>query len=263
MRAIVLSAGQGKRLLPLTISEPKCLLPVEGERCVLEVQLRAIAACGIPHASVLVGFGADKVEHFLATHPVPGLTVEAVYNPLYATTDNLITCWLASLTLMTEDFLLLNGDTLFEEEALRMVLEGPKCPVTVTINHKADYDDDDMKVTVDPEGRLCSVGKKIPLDQVDGESIGMLLFRESGVPVFRDALERAVRHPESLNHWYLSVVNELAQRMEVRTTAITGLWWQEIDGPADLEAARAGLRSGDDDKGPPPAAARMGLPPAR
>ena len=52
-----------------------------------------------------------------------------------------------------------------------------------------------MKVIVDPDGRLREVGKKIPLDEVDAESIGMLLFRDSGVPDFRDALERAVRTP--------------------------------------------------------------------
>ena len=259
MKAIVLSAGQGKRLLPLTISDPKCLLPVDGERSVLEVQLRAIAGCGIERASVLVGFGADRVEHFLATNPIPGLTTEAVYNPLYATTDNLITCWLASLTLMTEDFLLLNGDSLFEEDALRLLLDGPECPATVTINRKGSYDEDDMKVIVDPDGRLRSVGKKIPLEEVHAESIGMLLFRGCGVPDFRDALERAVRHPDSLNHWYLSVVNELAQRMWVNTADITGLWWQEIDEPADLEAARAGIRSlGDEPKDPIPPFLRAG-----
>jgi len=251
MRAIVLSAGQGKRLLPLTISEPKCLLPVDGDRCVLEVQLSAIANCGIERASVLVGFGAEKVEHFLATNPIPGLAAEAVYNPLYATTDNLITCWLASRTLMTEDFLLLNGDSLFEEDALRLLLEGPECPATVTINRKGSYDEDDMKVIVDPDGRLRAVGKKIPLDEVHAESIGMLLFRGAGVPDFRAALEAAVRRPDSLNHWYLSVVNELAQRTLVNTADITGLWWQEIDEPADLEAARAGIRSlGNGDKEP-------------
>jgi len=260
MRAIVLSAGQGKRLLPLTTSEPKCLLPVDGDRCVLEVQLRAIANCGIERASIFVGFGAERVEHFLETHPIPGLTVDAIYNPLYATTDNLITCWLARHE-MTEDFLLLNGDTLFEDEVLRTVLEGPNCPATVTVNHKDSYDEDDMKVTLDPDGRLRAVGKTIPLDEVDAESIGMLLFRDSGVPDFRATLERAVRTPDSLNRWYLSVVNELAQRMEVRTTAITGLWWQEVDEPADLEAARAGLRRlryGDDEpKDPiPPTVAR-------
>ena len=256
MRAIVLSAGQGKRLLPLTLSEPKCLLAVDGDRCVLEVQLRAIASCGIPRASVFVGFGAEKVEHFLDRHPIPGLTVDAIYNPLYATTDNLITCWLARHE-MIEDSLLLNGDTLFEEDVLRTVLEGPDCPVTVTVNHKHSYDEDDMKVTLAPDGRLRAVGKTIPLDQVDAESIGMLLFRGLGVPAFRAALEGAVRTPDSLNRWYLSVVNDLAQRMEVRTTAITGLWWQEIDEPADLEAARTGIRSGDDDaKEPVPVIAR-------
>ena len=80
MRAIVLSAGQGKRLLPLTTSEPKCLLPVDGDRCVLEVQLRAIANCGIERASIFVGFAAERVEHFLETHPIPGLKVDAIYN---------------------------------------------------------------------------------------------------------------------------------------------------------------------------------------
>jgi len=115
-------------------------------------------------------------------------------------------------------------------------------PVTLTVNCKPEYDEDDMKVIVDPDGRLREVGKKIPLEEVTGESIGMLLFRDSGVPDFRATLERAVRSPDSLKRWYLSVVNELAQRMVVRTTAITGLWWQEIDEPADLDAARAGLR---------------------
>jgi len=244
MRAIVLAAGQGKRLLPLTATEPKCLLPVDGERGVLELQLRAIAANGIERASVLVGFGADRVEHFIATHPIPGLEVEAIFNPFYAVTDNLVTCWLARAA-MSEDFLLLNGDTLFEDDVLRTVLEGPHAPVTVTINHKSDYDDDDMKVTLGDAGRLHAIGKKIPRGEVDGESIGMLLFRGDGVVHWRNALDAAIRSPGALNAWYLSVVNEMAQSMTVRTTAITGLWWQEIDSPEDLEAARQGFRDAE------------------
>jgi choline kinase len=256
MRAIVLSAGQGKRLLPLTTTEPKCLLPVDGERCVLELQLRAIARCGIERATIMVGFGADRVEHFIATHRIPGLSVEAIFNPFYATTDNLITCWLAQ-HVMTEDFLLLNGDTLFEDEVLRSVLDSPRAPITVTINHKSSYDADDMKVTVDPDGRLRAIGKKLALDEVNGESIGMLLYRDGGVKAWRDAMKRTVRRPDALNAWYLSVVNELAQDMVVRTQAITGLWWQEIDAPDDLKAAQAGFRCGDDDaKEPVPVIAR-------
>ena len=246
MRAIVLCAGQGKRLLPLTASEPKCLLPIDGDRRVLDVQLRAIARCGIERATVMVGFGAEAVERHLARNRVPGLLVDTLYNPFYATTDNLITCWLARQA-MTEDFLLLNGDTLFEDEVLRTVLEGSTCPITVTVNGKSAYDADDMKVTLASDGRLTAIGKKIPLDEVDAESIGMLLFQGSGVDSWRDALETTVRNPDSLNLWYLSVVNDLAKRIAIKTTTITGMWWQEIDSPEDLEAARAGLRRGDDD----------------
>jgi choline kinase len=255
MRAIVLAAGQGKRLMPLTTSEPKCLLPVDGDRPALEIQLRAVANCGIERATVMVGFGADRVEHFIDTHPTPGLAVDNIYNPFYATTDNLITCWLAR-HMMTEDFLLLNGDTLFEDEVLQTVLDGPRAPITVTVNHKSEYDEDDMKVTLDSDGRLRAIGKKLSLGATDAESIGMLLFRDAGVTAWRDALERTVRHPDALNKWYLSIVNTLAQTMLVRTTSITGMWWQEIDSREDLDAARAGFRRRDDEKEPVPVIAR-------
>jgi hypothetical protein len=44
--------------------------------------------------------------------------------------------------------------------------------------------------------------------------------------------------------------------MLVRTTSITGMWWQEIDSREDLEAARAGFRRRDDEKDPVPVIAR-------
>ena len=73
MKAIVLSAGQGKRLLPLTAESPKCLLPLTDGASVLEVQLRALARCGVERATVVIGFGAERVERVLAATPIAGL----------------------------------------------------------------------------------------------------------------------------------------------------------------------------------------------
>lgn len=257
MKAIVLSAGQGRRLLPLTAESPKCLLAAR-PRCrscdetadggrdgahaepILGLQLGALARCGIERAVVIVGFGAEKVERYLASHTFPGLAVETLYNPFYQSSDNLVTCWLARGA-MHEDFLLLNGDTLFEDAVLGRLLEAPPAPIAVTIDHKQDYDDDDMKVSLDERGRLLAIGKTLPAPTVCGESIGLLAFRGSGPKRFADALDAAVRRPEALQRWYLSVVNGLAQDTPIDTVSIRGLWWREIDSPSDLEGAQAEL----------------------
>jgi choline kinase len=237
MKAIVLSAGQGRRLLPLTTELPKCLLPVDGEVTLLSRQLEVLARGGIERAVVVIGFGADRVERHLASHPVRGLQVETLFNPFYASSDNLATCWL-SRAAMSDDFLLLNGDTLFAPEVLARLMQSPPAPITVTVDHKPCYDDDDMKVSLDARGRVLAISKTMPREAVGAESIGMLLFRGQGGKLFVDALEEAVRHPGALRRWYLSVVDELAQRVAVESCSIRPLWWQEIDGPDDLARAR-------------------------
>jgi choline kinase len=255
MRAIVLSAGQGKRLLPLTAELPKCLLAVDGERSLLEFQLATLARCGITRVSVVSGFGVERVERFLAGTPVPGLVVDLVYNPFYAASDNLATCWVVREA-MSEDFLLLNGDTLFEPTVLRRLLGSPVAPVTVTIDHKTSYDDDDMKVSLDDEGRLLAIGKTLKPELVHGESIGLLLFRGAGVRRFRGAVERAMRRPEALRAWYLSVIDGLAAEGGVDTASIRGMWWREIDSREDLEEARASLQGAAAQRQPRAAAGR-------
>ena len=240
MRAIILSAGQGKRLLPLTEHTPKCLLSVQDDTSLLEFQLQCLSSCGVEQASVVVGFGADRIEEQLPDFRVDGIEVRTVYNPFYHLSDNLATAWLARSE-MTGDFLLLNGDTLFEPEVLRRLLASPEAPLTLTINVKDEYDDDDMKVSLDDAGRLTAVGKTLSRDVVDGESIGLMLFRGTGASAFRSALEDAIRGPEALRLWYLSVVNTLAHSIRIETADITGAWWGEVDWPDDLRDVRKAL----------------------
>ena len=100
-----------------------------------------------------------------------------------------------------------------------------------------------MKVAVDPQGRLCAVGKTLDPSIVNGESIGLVFFRDAGPRIFRDALEAAIREPSALRAWFLSVVNRIAWRTRVATASITGLWWGELDTPDDLEHVRAAFAS--------------------
>ncbi len=240
MRAIIVSAGQGKRLLPHTENTPKCLLPVRGELSILEIQLRALAACGITKASIMVGYGADQVEATLAARPVAGIDVRTCFNPFYELSDNLATVWLARPE-MDEDFIILNGDTLFEVSLLEQVLSGPEVPITVTVNEAEQYDEDDMKVRIEGDGRLTEIGKHLDVDNVDCESIGLLVFRGEGVKIMKDALDRAIRTSEGLKNWYLKVIGNIATEHRVDTARITGHWWGEVDCPVDLDFVRKSL----------------------
>lgn len=238
MKAIILSAGQGKRLLPLTTDVPKCLLAVDANRPVLELQLRAFTQCDISPVTIVTGFGAEKVERFLATHTFRGIDIRTRYNPFFATSNNLATCWLA-IPEMTEDFVLLNGDTLFEPTIVHRLLTSPHAPVTLAIDQKEVYDEDDMKVSLNGSRRITAIGKTLPASRTNGESIGFMAFRGQGVAAFRAALDAAVRDPAALHLWYLSVVHSLADRGLVGALSIKGSWWAEIDTPADLARARA------------------------
>ena len=233
MKAIILSAGQGKRLLPMTATMPKCLLEVEG-KTILEWQIDELHKCGLDKITVVTGYRADKVEEVLQRRYGPQ-RVEVFYNPDYATTDNLVSCWKVRKE-MDEDFILLNGDTLFEAAALKSLLTSLQNPITVAINHKDIYDTDDMKVSL-AETRLLRVGKDIPPGEIHGESIGMILFRGDGPMIFREGLENALSDTKSVYSWYLSVIDAIAREKTVLTCSITGLLWCEVDYPSDLKRA--------------------------
>lgn len=234
MKAIILSAGQGKRLMPLTADRPKCLIDLSG-RSLLEWQVRGLAACGVGEAVVVTGFRADTVEAALEAMAVPGIRTRTLYNPFYALADNTASCWVARHE-MADGFLVLNGDTLFEPAIARRLLDSPAAPVTVTIDRKDGYDADDMKVQTAPDGRLLSIGKTLDPGIVNGESIGFLRFSPEGGRLFADAVERTLRTPEGLRRWYLSVIDGLAKAgTPVATASIEGLEWGEMDFPADVE----------------------------
>ena len=233
MKAIILSAGQGKRLLPLTAEIPKCLLPIQGKK-LIEWQIDALHRGGIDKITVVTGYRAEKVDEVLQRSYGPG-RIKTLYNSAYAITDNLVSCW-AVRHEMNEDFILLNGDTLFETAVLKRLFESPDRPATVVVNHKDMYDVDDMKVEM--EGcRLVRIGKNIVQNRAQGESIGMILFRGEGPMLFRSALKKALNDSTAGRKWYLSVIDDMAQVMPVWTCSITGLKWCEVDYPADLKQA--------------------------
>ena len=233
MKAIILSAGQGRRLLPLTADKPKSALPV-CDRPLLEWQLHEIAQCAVDEVVVVTGFAADVVDAIVAAQTA--VPTRTLYNPFFAQCDNLGTCWVARGE-MQGDFIIVNGDTVFEAAILRRLLDHHSgAAVTLVTDSKPHYDDDDMKVIV-AAGRLQRVSKQLDRAVVNGESIGMMAFRGEGPARFVQQLDFMMRHGTGLKQWYLAAVDKLADHGLVATCPIDGLSWCEVDDSADLDRA--------------------------
>ncbi len=247
-RAVILSAGQGSRLLPHTQDLPKCLLDLAG-RPMLGWQLHALAGAGIPEAVVVTGFRSDLVEQALPGLAPPGMRVRTLFNPFYKVADNLGTCWMARQEL-SGPVLVLNGDTLISPAIVGRLLAAPPAEITVTIDRKATYDEDDMKVVAAAE-RLRAIGKKLAPAEVNGESIGFLRFSAAGSAAFVAEVERVMRTPEGTGLWYLSAIHKLAgSGRNVTVALIEGLEWAELDFPADLARCREIAAAWADGKSP-------------
>ena len=234
MKAIILCAGQGRRLLPYTESTPKCMLSL-GDKHFIEWQIDTLLSVGVEQIIAVIGYAAPRVTSLLNERY--GTKVRTVYNPFYELADNLASCWIARDHLCDE-FILINGDTLFEPAIVTQLLRDHDQAITLVTDCKHEYDDDDMKVIAD-QSRLLAIGKKLPLDQVTEESIGMIHFNPAGAAMFKDKIETLMYSQEALQQWYLTVIDDLAQQNNVGVCSIHGKDWAELDFVQDLEQAQA------------------------
>jgi L-glutamine-phosphate cytidylyltransferase len=236
VKIVILGAGQGKRLLPLTTDVPKALLDIHG-RSLIARQVDAFVECGLKDFVVVTGYSAHLMEEALdSIARQHGVEIRTVYNPFYGVADNLASCWMARAE-MDCDFVQVNGDNLFRADLVRGLLKASDADVTVAINRKPHYDADDMKVMLDG-GRMSEIGKTLPLEAVDAEAIGLYVFRGKGPGLYREVLERAMRDPSGLKQWFPAAVGQLAKLTGIKVGDVNGHEWCEVDFPVDLQAAR-------------------------
>lgn len=245
MKVVILSAGQGRRLLPWTHDLPKCLLPFAG-RPLIGWQLAALAANAVDEVIVVTGFGAHEVEHAVAEHTPPGLKVRTVFNPFFGVADNIASCW-AARGYLQGDVALLNGDTLFEPEILGRAVAQASAPVNIAVDTKAVYDADDVKVTL-RDGKVARIGKTLSPEATHAEAVGLTLFRGLGGPLFVTAIEAVMHRPRGVGRRYLTALDHLAGRGVVAAPSVAGSAWAEVDYPGDLGRAEMLARTWQHDE---------------
>lgn len=242
MRAIILAAGQGKRLGPITDDKPKCLVDL-GPATILSHQLNNCERAGLDEVVVVTGAFAPDVEAEIERWRNDGarrVRVSSLYNPFHEVANNMISLW-AARAVMDVDFITINGDDIFDWRILERLAATDGAPVTVTIDQKEAYDEDDMKIILDG-GRITAMNKKIPVEQANGESIGIMKFCGKGRALLAAELEAMARLESYATEWYVQAVERIALADSfVDVMPVGDLRWAEVDFPEDLENVRANL----------------------
>lgn len=139
MKAIILAAGSGARMRPLTDARPKAMLEVAGQT-VIERMIRALHKRGISEICVVVGHCRDQLESYLArTFPEAAFTF--VVNDAFRTTNNIYSMHLAFEQFPIDaDILLIESDLVFAEAVLDRILESPHANVALVDRFRSGMD---------------------------------------------------------------------------------------------------------------------------
>ena len=235
MKAIIIAAGAGTRLYPITKDIPKSLVDVGQGLTLLETQLHSLQECGIRDIVMIIGYRARQIEAKLDEFR-SDFNIETVYNPFFETSNNLVSVWMARHH-FADEFITINGDDIFDASVIKTLMESPH-PITMVTDVKAAYDEDDMKIITE-NGLVKRVSKKIALDQATGESVGIIRFCDSGPQIYTQMLETMVRIPKNMNVFYLKAIQEIIDAgHEVHFSKCESSDWGEIDFHPDLEMIR-------------------------
>ena len=238
MWGIVLAAGGGTRLRPLTDTLPKTLLPVDGDRTIFEIVVANLRAVDITDIVVVTGHAAALIDDSAGTlHARYGVELHPVFNDHYADWNNAYSLWLAR-DAFRHGALLVNGDTVHSADVERRLLDARgAAPVLLALDDDKELGEEEMKVRLTPDGVLSHIHKGLDPTAVDGEYIGVTLIEpEAGDPLSA-ALRATFERDAGL--YYEDGYKELADRGgEIRTASIKGASWIEVDNHDDLARAR-------------------------
>jgi len=228
MQAIIVAAGEGRRLRPLTVDQPKALLKIGGQSLISR-SVELLVDAGVSDIAVVVGYRKEMIRDHLAGYPVT-----CYFNPFYRITNNMASLWFAQAALK-DGFLYLHSDLIYDPRLLQQLI-GSRQPDTLLVEQKVCVEED-MKVKV-AGGHLAASSKEIPLEEAFGEWTGLARF---SAPFGRKLFDQIglLLEEGHLQAYDTQAFTELAKAGHtIEILAFTALPWVEIDTPDDLEQAR-------------------------
>ncbi|MEU5820254.1 phosphocholine cytidylyltransferase family protein [Streptomyces sp. NPDC047803] len=239
MIGLVLAAGAGRRLRPYTDTLPKALVPVDGDKTVLDLTLANFAEIGLTEVAIVVGYRKeavyDRKEELEATY---GLKLTLVDNDKAEEWNNAYSLWCAR-EVLKRGVILANGDTVHPVSVEKTLLaaRGEGKRIILALDTVKSLADEEMKVVVEDGAGMRRITKLMDPSEATGEYIGVTLIEAEAAGELADALRATFERDPDL--YYEDGYQELVNRgFTVDVAPIGDVSWVEIDNHEDLAKGR-------------------------
>lgn len=192
MKAIVIGAGRGRRLMPLTEDQPKCFAPVAGKR-ILDWILEALRAGGFDTGDVAF-IGGYRMEAIRADYPA-----FAYYENAAWAQNNILASLFCAEPAMEQGFVCTYADILYRGHAVKRLMASP-ADITLVVDtdfrrryrRRSQHPESDAEKVRAAGNRITEVNRRIPAEEAVGEYIGVARFTARGAALLREHFHRVL-----------------------------------------------------------------------
>ncbi len=231
--ALLLAAGMGSRLMPLTTNSPKCLTEVNG-KSFLERLIENLILKGFKRLVIITGHQKQCIEEFLSDLS-PDITIEFIYSPLYKTTNNIYSLWMARQSIK-EPFMLVEGDLIFDASLLDEMIYPDRMAVANILPWM-----NGTTVTIDGAQQVKGFHKNTNMEGVLDWKYKTVNIYSFSLASWEAIVERLNENIEAnkVNGYYETVFGEMMadNQLSLKAVDFDNKHWYEVDTLKDLVEA--------------------------
>ena len=234
MKAIIMAAGVGKRLLGLNMNKPKCLLTA-GSETLIRRSVNLLVNKGISDITVIVGYKADLIRNELNND------VTYFENPYFQTTNSILSLWYAR-DILEENVLLLNGDLYYEHSILDYAINQTNAVVMLADSTRIDNADYRFGFT----GKQINLfGKHLTNQETDAEYVGIVRIDKGFIKTFKQTLKKMIAAGRSNIWWEDVLYSFISKQVPIHFFDVAGTFWTEVDTLQDYNYLQNWITSQD------------------
>jgi len=237
IKAVILAAGVGSRIRPLTDNCPKSLLMING-KTILEMMISHIQKCGISEIVFVLGYLQDQIKDYVKTQ-FPDLVAHYITNKKYKETNTGYSLLLTKDLVQNSTFIKFDADVVFDISILKNLIdsEHDNC---LCIDKNINLDVEEIKVIIREENRVVKASRTVNPEDAIGESIGIEKISPEAAHALFSELEIMMKDEQYHQEYYEAAYERIIEKdVPFHALDISGLKWTEIDTKEDFLTAES------------------------